>query len=203
MKEFSRRFDLANRKYLSIFLEVFARIVKVTHFIQVINFRERVHGKIHPRKVDKNNRESKFSSSFFFFFFQRNRKTKFIVPFSTQQQKQKVCCPFLFVAFVFKWALYLCACKGCRSDNKTSKTIRKRKTNILWKIVVFLKEVVFQFFIQKYCTRQNDTFWLFDAALFVQKKKKTRCGRVTLKEGLNNYGLIENTTIILNCCFSQ
>ena len=58
MKEFSRRFDLAYRKYLSIFLRVFARIVKVTHFAQIINFRERSHGKIHPRKVDKNNRES-------------------------------------------------------------------------------------------------------------------------------------------------
>ena len=32
MKEFSHRFDLANGKYLSIFLGVFARIVKVTHY---------------------------------------------------------------------------------------------------------------------------------------------------------------------------
>ena len=39
MKEFLRRFDLANGKYLSIFLGVFARIVKVTNFAQVINSR--------------------------------------------------------------------------------------------------------------------------------------------------------------------
>ena len=39
MKELLCRFDLANGKYLSIFLGVFARIVKVTHFAQVINFR--------------------------------------------------------------------------------------------------------------------------------------------------------------------
>ena len=45
VKEFSGRFDLANGKYSSIFLGVFARIVKVTHFRQVINFRERAHGK--------------------------------------------------------------------------------------------------------------------------------------------------------------
>ena len=47
VKEFSRRFDLANRKYLSIFLGFFARIVKVTHFALVINFRERAHRKTH------------------------------------------------------------------------------------------------------------------------------------------------------------
>ena len=39
VKEFSYRFDLANGKYLSIFLRVFARIVKDQHFAQVINFR--------------------------------------------------------------------------------------------------------------------------------------------------------------------
>ena len=55
MKGFSRRFDLSNRKYLS--LEVFTRIAKVTHFAQVINFRDTAQGKIHPRRVDKNNRE--------------------------------------------------------------------------------------------------------------------------------------------------
>ena len=37
VKEFSRRFDLAIGKYLSIFLGVFERIVKVTHFAQVIS----------------------------------------------------------------------------------------------------------------------------------------------------------------------
>ena len=49
-KEISRRFDLWNVKYLSIFLRVFARIVKVTHLAQVINFRDRAHGKIHEIK---------------------------------------------------------------------------------------------------------------------------------------------------------
>ena len=53
VNEFSRRFDLANGKYLSIFLEVFARIVKITHFAQVINVHERAYGKIHLHKVDK------------------------------------------------------------------------------------------------------------------------------------------------------
>ena len=98
VKKYSCIFDLANGKYLSIFLVIFARIVKVTHFAQVINFCESVHGKIHPRKVDKN-REFTF---FFCFFFQHNSKTKFIVPSSTQQQKQKVYCPLFFVAFVFR-----------------------------------------------------------------------------------------------------
>ena len=32
VKEYSHRFDLANGKYLSIFLGVFAKIGKVTHF---------------------------------------------------------------------------------------------------------------------------------------------------------------------------
>ena len=99
VKEFSRRFDLVNVKYLSIFLGFFAKIVKVTHFAQVIKFLERAHGKIDPRKVDKNNRESTFP--LFFCFFQHNSKTKFIVS-SIQQQKQKVCSPFLFLVFVFQ-----------------------------------------------------------------------------------------------------
>ena len=34
VKEFSRRFDFANLGIFSIFLGVFARIVKVTHFAQ-------------------------------------------------------------------------------------------------------------------------------------------------------------------------
>ena len=54
VKEFSRRFDLTN----GISARGFARIVKVTDFAQFINFREKAHGKIHPRKVDKSNRES-------------------------------------------------------------------------------------------------------------------------------------------------
>ena len=67
VKEFSRKFYLANWKFLSIFLGVFARIAKVAHFAQVINFRERVHRKTHPCKVDKNNRESAFLFAFVFF----------------------------------------------------------------------------------------------------------------------------------------
>ena len=38
VKEFLHRFDLANEKNLSIFVGIFVRIVKVTHFAQVINF---------------------------------------------------------------------------------------------------------------------------------------------------------------------
>ena len=41
VEEFSSRFHLANDKYLSIFLAVFISIVKVIHFVQVINFCER------------------------------------------------------------------------------------------------------------------------------------------------------------------
>ena len=47
VKEFFRRFDFA------IFKGVFARIVKVTYFPQVINFSETAHGKVHPRKVNR------------------------------------------------------------------------------------------------------------------------------------------------------
>ena len=65
VKEYSRRSDLANEKYSSIFLGIFERIVKVTHFGQFINFCERAHGTTHPCKVDENNRKS----TFFFFFF--------------------------------------------------------------------------------------------------------------------------------------
>ena len=49
VKEFSRRFDLPNGK--SIFLWVFARIVKVTYFAKIINFRKRTHEKIYPRLI--------------------------------------------------------------------------------------------------------------------------------------------------------
>ena len=80
VREFLRRFDLANGKYLSIFLGVFARITKVTHFAQVINFRERIYDKVHPSKVDKNREPMVFFVCFFvcffFVFFQNNSKTK-------------------------------------------------------------------------------------------------------------------------------
>ena len=50
---------------------VFARIVKVRDFAQVINFRKKAHWKIHPHKVDKYNRESmKLILFFVFCFFQ-------------------------------------------------------------------------------------------------------------------------------------
>ena len=74
VKEFPGRFDLANWKYLSIFLRVFARIAKVAHFAQVMKFRESPHGKIDSRKVDKNNRESTFFLFRFFFFFNTTAK---------------------------------------------------------------------------------------------------------------------------------
>ena len=48
-----RRFDLANEKYLSIFLRIVARIVKVTHFVQVISFHKKAHGKVNPRKAKR------------------------------------------------------------------------------------------------------------------------------------------------------
>ena len=38
VKEFSHRSNLANGKYLSLFLGVFARIVKISHFSQVLSF---------------------------------------------------------------------------------------------------------------------------------------------------------------------
>ena len=53
VKESSSRFDLANEKYLSTFPGVFARIVKVKHFPQVIIFCEKTRGKVHPRKVNR------------------------------------------------------------------------------------------------------------------------------------------------------
>ena len=156
-KVWKRRFDLANGKYLSLFLEVFARMVKVTHFAQVINFPERAQVKIHLRKVDKITENIRFLCCFF--FFNTTEKQSLLPLLQNNSKNKKFVAPSFLQPLFFKWALYPCACKGCRSDNKTSKTIRKRKTNILWKIVVFLKEVVFQFFIQKYCTWQNNTFW--------------------------------------------
>ena len=36
----THRYDVANGKYLTIFLRAFARIVRVTHVAQVISFRE-------------------------------------------------------------------------------------------------------------------------------------------------------------------
>ena len=92
VKEFSRRVDLANGKYWSIFWGAFARIMKFTYFAQVINFRKRAHGKIHSRKVDKNNRESTF--------------VFFIVTSSIQQQKQKIYSPLIFCSLSFSNGLF-------------------------------------------------------------------------------------------------
>ena len=78
--------------------------MKVTYFSQVINFRKRAHGKIHSRKVDKNNRESTFV--FFLFFFQHNSKTKFIATSSIQQQKQKIYSPLFFCSLCFSNGLF-------------------------------------------------------------------------------------------------
>ena len=53
MKTFSRKFDSANRKYLSVFPEVFERIFKVSHFAQVINFRTIEQNKYFTLKIVK------------------------------------------------------------------------------------------------------------------------------------------------------
>ena len=111
VKEFLLRFGLANGKYLSIFVVVFARNVKVSHFLHVINFRERAHGKIHQCKVVRNKGESTRG------FFHHNSKTKFIVPSSAQQQKQKDYCPFFSVAFVFGMGSYTLV-KGADDNNR-------------------------------------------------------------------------------------
>ena len=122
VKEFLGRFDLANWKYLSIFLGAFARIVKVTHFAQVMNFRERIHGKTDSRNVDKNNRES---TIFLFRFF-----------FSTPQQN-KVYCRFFNRTAKTKLLLSHLFCSLCFSNEKTfhEKRISREKSktrDIAW-----------------------------------------------------------------------
>ena len=79
--------------------QFFARIVKVTHFAQVINFRERAHGKIHPRKVDKSNRES----TFLLFFFNTTAKQSLLHLLQHNTKNKKVIV-FLFVGFVLVFA---------------------------------------------------------------------------------------------------
>ena len=87
------------------FLGVFAIIVKIKHFAQVINFLEIPHWKIHPRKIDENNRESAF---FLLSFFRHNSKTKFIVySFNKATVKTEVCCPFFFAEFVSQMSYLL------------------------------------------------------------------------------------------------
>ena len=100
VKEFSRRFDLVNVKYLSIFLGFFARIVKVTHFAQVVKFLERGHGKIDPRKVDKSNRESTFS--LFFCFFNTTARQSLLSLLQHNSKNKKFVVPSFFLAFVFQ-----------------------------------------------------------------------------------------------------
>ena len=104
VEEFLRRFNVGNGKYLSVFLVVFARIVKVTHFPQVTNFCERAHGKIYPPKVDKNNRIYVF--------------------FSTQQQN-KVYCPFLNTTAKTKSLLSLLFCSLCFSNGLFTHALAK------------------------------------------------------------------------------
>ena len=107
VKEFSGRFDLANGKYSSIFLGVFARIVKVTHFRQVINFRERAHGKS-SQKVRENLRK--------FFFTATAKQSLLSLLQHSSINKKFIALSFLQPLF-FEWAFQLCPCKGCRSDN--------------------------------------------------------------------------------------
>ena len=130
VKEFPGKFDLANWKYLSIFLRVFARIAKVAHFAQVMKFRERAHGKIDSRKVDKNNRESTvFLFRFLFFIF-------------LIQQQNKVYCPFFDTTAKTKSLLSLLFCSLCFSNGETFHENRipreKLKTkDIAW--IIFTK----------------------------------------------------------------
>ena len=64
--EFSGNWLSESEIYVN-FLGVFARIVKFTHFAQVMNFREVSHGMIHPRKLNKKNREPGFFHFCLFF----------------------------------------------------------------------------------------------------------------------------------------
>ena len=96
---------------MSIFLGVFARIVKVTDFAQVINFRERAHGKILPRKIDKNNRESKLF--LFCFVFNTTAKQSLLSLFQNNNKNKKFIapsfCSFCFLNGLFTHALAKCA----------------------------------------------------------------------------------------------
>ena len=104
MRKFSRRFDLVNGKYFSIFLGVFVRIVKVTHLAPVINFCEMAQGSIDQPKVDKNNRESTFF--FFFFFFKKSSKKSFYCPFINTTAKTKSLFSFLLRNLCFSNGLF-------------------------------------------------------------------------------------------------
>ena len=115
-KVWKRRFDLANGKYLSLFLEVFARMVKVTHFAQVINFPKRAQVKIHLRKVDKNNREYTFS---------------YVVVFFSTQQKNKVYCPFFKTTAKTKSLLPLLFCSLCFSNGLFTHALAKGADQII------------------------------------------------------------------------
>ena len=90
-----------NGKYLSIFLGVIARIVKVTPFAQAINFRERAHRKIQPRKVDKNNKES----TFFLFFFNITVKQS-LLSLLQHNSKNKKFLSFFFFSLCFSNGLF-------------------------------------------------------------------------------------------------
>ena len=92
--------NLGNGKHLSVFLGVFARIVKVTHFSQVINFRERAHGKIHPRMVE---RIYVFFVSCLFLFFNTTAKIKSLLS--------------LFFCSLSVFFVAICFSNGLRSNN--------------------------------------------------------------------------------------
>ena len=104
MTKFSRRFDVVNGKFFSIFLGVFAGIFKVTHLAQVINFCEMAQGSIDQPKVDKNNRESTFF--FVFVFFQHSSKTSFYCPFINTTAKTKSLLSFLLRNLCFSNGLF-------------------------------------------------------------------------------------------------
>ena len=75
--------------------------------------------------------------------------------------------------------------KGCYYIITKNKTSRKRKSSILWKIVLSnfsIFDTKKLCFILHYIIQYNT----FDVALLEQK---IWCGRVTLNEVLNNYGL--------------
>ena len=86
LSAWSFRVDLTWR--MVFLLGVFARIVKVTDFTQVINFHERTQWKIHPRKVDKNNKESMNLLLIFVLFFNTTGK-KGLLPLLQHNTKTK------------------------------------------------------------------------------------------------------------------
>ena len=75
--------DLTRR--MVFLLGVYVRIVKVTDSTQVINFWEKANVKIHPRKADKNYRES--MKLLFFFNTAAKQSLLSLVQHSTKNKK--------------------------------------------------------------------------------------------------------------------